>query len=171
MMQPGVMVGLVKSVADPAGQGRLQLTFPTMGGVASAWAPVASELAGKDRGAWFMPELQDEVLVAFDQGNFDHPYVVGFLWNGIDKPPETDVKNRIIKTPGGHQLRFEDKDGAKKVILKTDGGLAITMDDANKTIEIKCGGQTFTMDDNQQKIAITGGGRAVTMQAGQLKIT
>jgi uncharacterized protein involved in type VI secretion and phage assembly len=142
-MQPGVMIGLVKSVDDPAGQGRLQLIFPTMGGVTSAWAPVATELAGNDRGAWFMPELND----------FDHPYVVGFLWNGNDKPPDTEVKNRIIKTPGGHQLRFEDKDGAKKVILKTDGGLTITMDDTQQSIEIK------------------GGGRAILMQAGQLKIS
>jgi phage baseplate assembly protein V len=170
-MQPGVMIGLVKSVDDPAGQGRVQLVFPTMGGVTSAWAPVATELAGNDRGAWFMPELEDEVLVAFDRGDFDHPYVLGFLWNGADKPPETEVKNRIIKTPGGHQLRFEDKDGAKKVILKTDGGLAITMDDAKKTIEIKCGAQTVTMDDTQQSIEIKGGGRAIVMQSGQLKIT
>jgi phage baseplate assembly protein V len=152
-MQPGVMIGLVKSVEDPSGQGRVQLTFPTMGGVTSAWAPVVTKLAGNDRGAWFMPEPQDEVLVAFDHGDFDHPYIVGFLWNGNDKPPETEVKNRIIKTPGGHQLRFEDKDGAKKVILKTDGGLTITMDDAQQSIEIK------------------GGGRAITMQAGQVKIT
>jgi phage baseplate assembly protein V len=152
-MQPGVMIGLVKSVEDPSGLGRVQLTFPTMGGVTSAWAPVATDLAGNNRGAWFMPEVEDEVLVAFDQGNFDHPYVVGFLWNGNDKPPETEVKNRIIKTPGGHQLRFEDKDGAKKVILKTDGGLVITMDDTQQSIEVK------------------GGGRAITMQAGQLKIT
>jgi phage baseplate assembly protein V len=152
-MQPGVMIGLVKSVEDPAGQGRVQLTFPTMGGVTSAWAPVASELAGNDRGAWFMPELNDEVLVAFDHGEFDHPYVVGFLWNGNDKPPDTDVKNRIIKTPGGHQLRFEDKDGAKKVILKTDGGLAITMDDAQQSIEIKGGGRTLLMKAGQLKIS------------------
>jgi len=152
-MQPGVMIGLVKSVEDPAGQGRVQLTFPTMGGVTSAWAPVASELAGNDRGAWFMPELNDEVLVAFDHGEFDHPYVVGFLWNGNDKPPDTEVKNRIIKTPGGHQLRFEDKDGAKKVILKTDGGLAITMDDAQQSIEIKGGGRTLLMKAGQLKIS------------------
>jgi phage baseplate assembly protein V len=152
-MQPGVMIGLVKSVEDPAGQGRVQLTFPTMGGVTSAWAPVASELAGNDRGAWFMPELNDEVLVAFDHGEFDHPYVIGFLWNGNDKPPDTEVKNRIIKTPGGHQLRFEDKDGARKVILKTDGGLAITMDDAQQSIEIRGGGRTLLMKAGQLRIS------------------
>jgi uncharacterized protein involved in type VI secretion and phage assembly len=79
--------------------------------------------------------------------------VVGFLWNGQDKPPETDTKLRVIKTPGGHELRFEDKPGQKKVIVKTDGGLTITMDDSQQSIEIK------------------GGGRAVTMQSGQIKIT
>lgn len=152
--QTGVAIGLVRSTEDPNGEGRVQLSFPWAGdNMQSAWAPVAMMLAGKDRGAWMMPEVDDEVLVAFEHGDFDHPFVVGFLWNGADKPPETDVKNRIIKTPGGHQLRFEDKDGAKKVIVKTDGGLTITMDDTQQSIEIK------------------GGGRAVTMQSGQLKIT
>ena len=54
----------------------------------SHWAPIASLLAGKKRGACFMPELDDEVLVAFDRGEFDHPYVVGFLWNGADEAPD-----------------------------------------------------------------------------------
>jgi uncharacterized protein involved in type VI secretion and phage assembly len=152
-MEQGVLVGLVKNIDDPAGEGRMQLTFPSLGGVTSAWARLATMQTGKDHGTWFRPEIDDEALVAFDRGDFQHPFVVGFLWNGRDKPPETEPKNRIIKTPGGHQLRFEDADGAKKVILETAGGLAITLDDTQQSIEIK------------------GGGRAVTLQGGQLKIT
>lgn len=152
--QKGVLIGIVKDVTDPSGEGRVKLSYPTLGSTAqSGWVPVSTMLAGKDRGAWFMPEVDDEVLVAFDNGRFDHPYVVGFLWNGKDTPPETDTRNRVIKTPGGHQLRFEDTPGSKKVIVKTDGGLTITMDDTAKSIEIR------------------GGGRAVTMQNGQLRIT
>jgi phage baseplate assembly protein V len=150
--QQGVLIGTVKSVDDPQGIGQVQLLFPTLG-ITSNWAPVAVPLAGNSRGSWIMPELEDEVLVAFMDGNFNQPYVVGFLWNGQDKPPETDTKLRVIKTPGGHELRFEDKPGQKKVIVKTDGGLTITMDDSQQSIEIK------------------GGGRAVTMQSGQIKIT
>jgi len=170
--QKGVLVGVVKSLEDPTGEGRVKLNYPTLGSkVMSGWVPVTTLLAGKDRGAWFMPELEDEVLVAFDNGKFEQPYVVGRLWNGKDTPPETEPKFRVLKTPGGHQLRFEDKDGAKRVILKTEGGLAITMDDAKKSIEIKDGGLTITMDDSAQSIELKGGGRALTMQGGQIKIT
>jgi uncharacterized protein involved in type VI secretion and phage assembly len=109
-------------------------------------------LAGKGRGAFFMPEVDDEVLVAFEHGDFDHPFIVGFLWNGVDQPPETTNKNRIIKTPGGHQLRFED-DGAKKILVKSNGGLEIVLDDGGDFIELR------------------GGGRRITMKGGQVLIT
>jgi phage baseplate assembly protein V len=150
----GVVVGIVTDVDDPSSLARVRVRYPSLGNdISSGWVPVATLLAGKERGAWFMPELEDEVLVAFDNGHFSTPYVVGRLWNGKDPPPETDTQNRVIKTPGGHELRFEDKTGFKKIVIKTDGGLQITMDDTTQSIEIK------------------GGGRAVKMQAGQLKIT
>lgn len=150
----GVAIGIVADVEDPAGQGRVQLTFPWMGPtVKSAWAPVSAPMAGKERGIFMMPELGDEALVAFEHGDFDHPFILGFLWNGSDLPPESDTLMRIIRTPGGHELRFEDKPGAKKIVVKTDGGLKLTM------------------DDTQKSITLEGGGRAVTMQSGQVKIT
>lgn len=149
----GVAIGLVKSTDDPSGEGRVQLVFPVHGAnVKSAWAPIATPLAGNKYGAWLMPEVDSEVLVAFDQGDFSHPYVVGFLFNGSDKPFETEVTNRVIRSPGGHELRFEDKAGSKKVIVKSDGGLVITMDDSQKSIEIKGGGRTITMQSGQVKI-------------------
>ena len=95
----------------------------------STWAPIAAPLAGKNRGALFMPEVGDEVLVAFEHGDFDHPYVVGFLWNGEDDVARERADNRVIVTPGGHQLRFEDKDGDTPVILKSNGGHELTLDD------------------------------------------
>ncbi|BAH40477.1 hypothetical protein GAU_3435 [Gemmatimonas aurantiaca T-27] len=150
----GVAVGIVESLEDPTGQGKIRLSFPWMGpAMKSAWAPVSTPLAGKDRGCFMMPEVGDEALVAFEHGDFDHPFILGFLWNGSDLPPENEPQMRIIRTPGGHELRFEDKPGAKKVVVKTEGGLMLTMDDA------------------QQSITLTGGGRAVTMQSGQVKIT
>ena len=150
----GVVVGVVTNNEDPDKMGRVKVKFPWLSGEdESHWARVAAPMAGKERGIYFLPEVDDEVLVAFDNGHFGQPYVVGRLWNGKDKPPETETQNRVLKTPGGHQLRFEDKAGSKKVIVKTDGGLTITMDDTTQSIEIK------------------GGGRAVTMKAGQLTIT
>ena len=92
----GVAIGIVTSVNDPEGRGRVRLNFPWLDLNSSDWAPVAAPMAGSKRGVFFMPEVDDEVLVAFEHGDFDHPFVVGFLWNGVDKPPETDRKNRVI---------------------------------------------------------------------------
>ena len=80
----------VKDVDDPNGEGRIRVDFPWMGGNnQSYWAPVATLMSGSGRGSWFMPEVGDEVLVAFDHEDVNHPYILGFLWNGKDKPPET----------------------------------------------------------------------------------
>jgi uncharacterized protein involved in type VI secretion and phage assembly len=171
---PGVVTGIVKSLDDPDGQGRIELQFPWLSeSLRSSWAPVASALAGKERGAFFMPEIDDEVLVAFEHGDINHPFIVGFLWNGVDTPPETTNQNRIIKTPGGHQLRFEDKDGAKKVILKSNGGHQIEIDDASEKITIKTnsGNQFIILDDSAKSVSVRGGGRRVDMVDNKIKMT
>jgi len=171
---PGVVSGLVKNLDDPVGLGRIELEFNNFPeAVRSAWARVAAPLAGKSRGAFFMPEIDDEVLVAFEDGDFNFPYVVGFLWNGEDTPPESTNQNRVIKTPGGHQLRFEDTAGAKKVILISDGGHQIEIDDTGRTITVKTnsGNQFIVLDDIAQSITIRGGQRMVKMAGGMIAIT
>ena len=171
----GVVVGIVKSLQDDGGQGRIQLEFPHLpGSPKSSLAPVASALAGKNRGAFLMPEIDDEVLVSFEQGDINHPYIVGFLWNGVDTPPESDPKNRVILTPGGHTLRFQDGDNSKKVILKSSSGHTITLDDTSSgqsmTLQTN-GNQSVTMNDQQQSITISGGGRIITMSSGTVQIS
>jgi uncharacterized protein involved in type VI secretion and phage assembly len=148
---PGVVIGIVKSLDDPDGQGRMQVQFPWLSeSQLSGWAPVAAPLAGKNRGMFFMPEIDDEVLVAFEHGDFDHPYIVGYLWNGVDTPPESDSENRVVVTPGGHTLRFEDADGGKKVILKSSNGHQIVLDDAGTTVvvQLKGGGSINMTQDS-----------------------
>jgi uncharacterized protein involved in type VI secretion and phage assembly len=171
---PGVVSAIVKNLNDPDGQGRIELEFKHLpSGPKSSWAPVAAALAGGSRGAFLMPEIDDEVLVAFDQGDFNHPFIVGFLWNGVDKPPETNPKNRVILTPGGHTLRFEDGD-PKKVILKSNSGHAITLDDSSGSQKVKIetkGSLSLTLDDSASSITISGGGRTVTIQGGTFQIT
>jgi uncharacterized protein involved in type VI secretion and phage assembly len=148
----GVMPGVVKSLADPDGLGRVQVHFPQLGGDnRSFWASIAAPMAGPKRGVFFQPELEDEVLVASESG-MEHLYVVGFLWNGQDPPPETDPKNRVIVTPGGHQVRFEDTPGKKKVVIKSSGGLTFTLDDAAKSIELSGGGRTITIQNGEMRI-------------------
>jgi len=113
---------------------------------------VAAPLAGKQRGVFFMPEIDDEVLVAFEHGSFDHPYIIGFLWNGVDTPPESNPDNRVVVTPGGHTLRFEDGDGGKKVILKSSSGQTITLDDSDGSITLEGGQRMLKMSNGVVQI-------------------
>ena len=106
-------------------------------------------MSGKGRGQLFMPEHGDEVLVCYGDGDFGHPYIVGFLWNGEHVSPEKEAHNRVIVTPGGHQLRFEDKEGAKKVVLRSDGNRELLLDDkpAAGRVEITSGKHRVLLDD------------------------
>jgi uncharacterized protein involved in type VI secretion and phage assembly len=171
----GVVIGLVQDLNDPERQGRIQLQFPWLSEAhRSAWAPVAAPMAGKKRGVFYMPELGDEVLVAFEHGDFDHPFILGYLWNGVDTPPETNHSNRVIKTPGGHELRFEDSDGAKKVIINSSSGHQIVLDDtpAGQTVTVQTKGRlSLVMDDKDASIQLHGGGRILALRAGQVQIS
>jgi uncharacterized protein involved in type VI secretion and phage assembly len=145
----GVVTALVTDVNDPEGEGRVLLRFPWMPGeIRSAWAPIAAPMAGPGRGFFFSPEVDDEVLVAFEHNEFDHPFVIGFLWNGADRPPEYDRQNRVCITPGGHSIRFEDGD-PKRVIIRSNGGLSITLDDSSGSIQLSTAGRTIRMDSTQ----------------------
>jgi uncharacterized protein involved in type VI secretion and phage assembly len=105
----GVVVGLVTSVDDPEQQGRIKVHFPWLDeGHETDWIRIATLMAGNDRGSFFMPEVDDEVLVAFEHGEARFPYVIGFLWNGRDAPPGAHVRDRIFKSKNGHQIRFLD---------------------------------------------------------------
>lgn len=170
----GVVTGVVKNLADPQGQGRIELEFPWLSDKErSSWAPVAAALAGKNRGVFFMPEVGDEVLVAFEHADFAHPYIVGFLWNGVHKPPEKTPDNRVIVTPGGHTLRFEDKAGSRRVVIRSSAGHEITLDDAGKAISAKTasGSLSLTLDDGAQSIELKGGGRSLKIAGGAVLIT
>jgi uncharacterized protein involved in type VI secretion and phage assembly len=149
----GVIPGIVESLNDPEGLGRIRVHFPHLQGEnRSFWASVAAPMAGKNRGVFFQPETEDEVLVAFDEGDPQHPYIVGFLWNGQDLPPESNPQNRVIVTLSGHTIRFEDKAG--RLIIRSGGGLTITLDDTDPP-----------------SIQLEGGGRILAMRAGQVRIS
>src|ERR1700750_1699162 len=84
----GVVIGIVTNNQDPDGMHRVKVRFPWLNlDDESHWARVATPMAGDKRGAYFLPEPDDEVLVAFEHGSLEHPYVIGSLWNGKDKAP------------------------------------------------------------------------------------
>ena len=91
---------------------------------------------------FFLPEKNDEVLVAFEQGDITRPYILGALWNGEDKPPETnsDGKNnvRMIRSRSGHSVRFDDTAGTEKIeIIDKSGENNVTIDTQSNSISIK----------------------------------
>lgn len=107
----GVMSGTVTDVNDPENLGRVKLNFPWMEGESTSyWARIATLMSGDKRGSWFIPVVGDEVLVAFDRGDVNHPYVLGFLWNGQSRPPVSDVQRRMIHSVNGHEIEVYDPD-------------------------------------------------------------
>jgi uncharacterized protein involved in type VI secretion and phage assembly len=164
----GVVIGIVKDVDDPDGDGRIRVSFPWLGDdVVSGWAPIAAPLGGKDRGYFYLPELEDEALVAFEMGDFDHPFVLGFLHNGVDKPPTGGIDKHVrrIKSVAGHIVDLDDRSGSEKVHVKTNGGHLLDLRDSDTTIEIATsGGQKITMTDQPAQIELkTTAGTTVTM--------
>lgn len=138
----GVVVGVVTNNKDPEQLGRVKVKFPWLSDQdESNWARIASPMAGNGRGFYFLPEVEDEVLVAFEQGDVAFPYILGALWNGKDKPPVTneDGKNdvRVIKSRSGHVIRLTDEASKEKIeIIDQSGKNSIVIDAAKNTITI-----------------------------------
>jgi uncharacterized protein involved in type VI secretion and phage assembly len=178
----GVAVAVVTNNQDPDGLGRVKLRFPWLSDEdESNWARVATLMAGKDRGAFFLPEVDDEVLVAFEHGDVRLPYVVGALWNGQDTPPTTndDGKNnlRVIKSRSGHVIKLNDEDGKETVeIVDKSEKNSIVIDTANnaititsdKDIVLKAANGTITLD--AQKIAIKSSADATVEASGGMNL-
>jgi uncharacterized protein involved in type VI secretion and phage assembly len=150
---PGVHFALVTDVQDPRAQGRVRLRLPWLGEAgagAQLWARLATMMAGNGRGTWFIPEVGDEVLVAFVAGDPSRPVVIGALWNGVDAPPETmDADNdiRSITSRSGHRILFDDTATVERVIIETQGGHKVTLDDAG-------GGEVRIEHSNGAKVTI-----------------
>ena len=126
-----IVIGKVTAVQDPERQGRIQVNYPWLSGPEKRWVSVAAPMAGGDRGMFFMPEIDDEVLLAFDHGHLDHPFVIGFLWNPQQPPPSQDERQRMIRSRNGHTIRFVDStptggnQGA--LIIQDANGNVVTM--------------------------------------------
>jgi uncharacterized protein involved in type VI secretion and phage assembly len=141
---PGVVVGLVTNTKDPETLGRIKVKFPWLSDTdESEWARVASPMAGKERGFFFPPEINDEVLIAFDHDDVNYPYVMGYLWNGKDKPPDdknADGKNnlRFIRSRSGHLVQLDDTPGAEQIVIRDKTGKnELVIDSPTNTMSIK----------------------------------
>lgn len=161
----GIVPAIVTNNQDADGLGRVKVRFPWLSEEnESDWAKVMTFMAGDGRGGYFIPEVGDEVLVAFDHGDINYPYVLGAVWNGEDTPPETDGDGanniRKITSRSGHEIVFNDdaRGRSEKIDIHTNAGHRITLDDSagQEKIEIvdKSGNNTVVIDSVQNSIAI-----------------
>lgn len=172
----GVYPAVVTDVADPDRQGRVRIRLPWSpdadDDTFEAWARLATMMAGADRGTWFVPEVDDEVLAVFEGGDPSRPYVIGALWNGQDAPPETmgdgnDI--RSIHSRNGVVVTFDDTDGQERLRLETPGGQAVTLADGPGVITIEdSNGNTATLDSGGVTIQC---GAKVTISASTLEVS
>ncbi|MCX6581400.1 MAG: phage baseplate assembly protein V [Candidatus Aminicenantes bacterium] len=157
----GVAAAVVTNNKDPDDLYRVKLKFPWLSDSNETdWIRIATLMAGGQRGSFFLPEVGDEVLVGFENGDINRPYVIGSLWNGKDKSPgsNSDGKNNIrkITSRSGHEIIFDDNAEQKKekVEIKTNAGHTILLDDASgkEKVNIKTkAGHNVTMDDTAGK--------------------
>lgn len=160
----GVAVGIVTDNQDPEGLGRVRVRFPWLADDSeSTWSRIASFMAGAERGAVFLPEVDDEVLVAFEQGDINYPFIIGALWNTQDTPPEANADGsnniRMIRSRSGHEVVFNDDDsGGASLEIRTSAGHQIILDDATgqEKIQIldKSGNNSIEFDSTQNSINI-----------------
>ena len=148
----GVVPALVTDVNDPNQLGRVKISFPWLSdSFTSDWARMVQVGAGNNRGASFLPEVNDEVLVAFEQGDWRRPYVLGLLHNGVDKPMQGSnlidsssgaVRRRGLISKNGHALIFFDDSSSNGAALMTgDHNLRISLNAGTTTVKVSSTGK------------------------------
>ncbi len=182
----GVRIGQVSDNRDPERLGRVRLTFPWLSDdFVSDWARTVQPGAGCTRGALVVPEVGDEVLVAFEQGSFQRPYVLGGLHNGVDTAPEGDgplidpnsgaVNRRAFVSRTGHTVEMlETATGPKGIRIRTgDGHLKIDLDEQKTLITVHSDGtvtveakQGVTVDAGTGTLTLTGRDVSISAKSG-----
>jgi phage protein D/phage baseplate assembly protein gpV len=147
---PGVVTAIVTNNDDPNKQGRVKLKYPWLSDDAeSFWARVAMPGAGPDTGVVWIPQVDDEVLVAFEHGDLGYPIVIGGLWNGKDAAPLGDglfdagrVKRSGFISRKGHKVVFFDGDDESGIaLLSQDGKFKVSLNETKGQLHIKADGK------------------------------
>jgi uncharacterized protein involved in type VI secretion and phage assembly len=171
----GIVIGVVCSLEDPDGLGRVQVRYPHLNNKKSDWIRTVNSMAGSGRGTFFRPEKDDEVLVCWEHNDGRRAHVLGGLWSKTDKPPADDGKAkennwRFIKSRSGHMFKLDDTKGAEKIeLLDKDGRRMLVLDSKNKKVQILCDGDIeITSSSGDVKIS----GKDVSVSAsGKLDLT
>jgi phage protein D/phage baseplate assembly protein gpV len=178
---PGVVVGQVSDVNDPEHSGRVTLTFPWLSDdYVSAWARTVQAGAGKDRGAEILPEVGDEVLVCFEQGDIRRPYVLGGLYNGVDTPDSEGptivdsgsgaINRRSFVSRRGHRIDLLDQDGQHEGInlAGKDGKVSLLLDATNTQVTLHADGTVLI--EGSKGITVDSASANLELKGGQISI-
>ena len=134
----GVYTATVLDNRDREGLARVFVRVPGVAADAGIWARIATMMAGQNRGTMFIPDVGDEVLVAFERGDPRLPYVLGALWNGKDTPPVSSADaatTKMIRSRSGVTFRIDDK--ATSLVIETPGGQRITLQDGPGSVRVE----------------------------------
>src|SRR5438874_5416532 len=181
----GIYPALVSDIKDPDGTGRVKVTLPWSPDTASdryeMWARIATLMGGNSRGSWFIPDVNDEVLVAFEAGDPRRPYVLGGLWNGSDSPPESmdgsgQNNKKVLRSRNGVKITLDDQDGSEQFIAETPGGQKITLKDGPGSIELAdSNGNSLKMEASgitlTTSASLTINASTVTVNASSVTVT
>ncbi len=142
----GLVIGIVTDNNDDQNLGRVKVKFPWLSDKhGSDWARVVVPGGGQDRGMQFLPEVNDEVLVGFEHGDINFPFVLGGLWNGKAAPPgktadviaSGKVNKRIIKSRTGHIITLDDSEDAPSIeIVDNTKKNKITLDSKSNKLTV-----------------------------------
>ncbi|TCN32777.1 hypothetical protein EV644_12429 [Kribbella orskensis] len=139
----GVYPAVVTDLVDPDRLGRIEVRFPWLGGDGDrdvrAWATLCSPYADGQQGLEILPEVDSQVVVAFEAGNVRRPYIVGAAWNGqAQLPHAADRANNVrqLRTRSGSRLEFDDAPAAK-VRLRMVSGHEVVLDDAAQEVTVR----------------------------------
>jgi uncharacterized protein involved in type VI secretion and phage assembly len=155
----GVVVGIVTNNKDELGRVRVKFQWHSQD-YETDWVRIATLMAGPQRGSFFIPEVGDEVLLAFENGDFNSPYVVGCLWSIEDNPPSgnADGENniRMFQSRSGHEITFDDTNKKGHLQIQTKSGHSILLDDTGEKIVIEDNrGNSIKIDSSQNSISIS----------------
>ena len=148
-------MGRVVENADPLGLGRVrvQMMWQEAGSEKTPWIRLLQPHSGSGKGFYFVPEIGEEVLVGFQGGNAEKPYVIGTQYNGKEKSGYADKENNIkaVHTRSGHKLVFTEDES---ILITDKSGNEILLDTKGSNITITAP-ETMTLNAKNLNINVS----------------